>query len=223
MDEIKYLMSFYDNRFAGDHRLIFLLYNQLQRSKTIRSVAAKCISDKKYFEDFIKISQKDDFYQQLLDISRNINSKKSQEFLKNISKMLNIFAGDIPYSPLERKTTQSRLYALNHTFGLPSFFMTLSPPDQDNHLLMTIASNNNNNSLLNKAISFEVVKNIELFERLKLATKYPGLSAKFFHYLVECLLEKVLCVLPSYKVKKTKPLLNKNRLSGIFLFFILLN
>lgn len=202
----------YDNRFAADHRLIFLLFNQQNRQRVVRSVAAKCITDNSQFNEFLKMVNDESFGRDLLNASLNIGSKESKELLRKIGKMLNIFGGDVPYSSTERGKTLSVLYAYVYHFGMPSFFITLSPPDQDNAIFMNIMNSNGCGGF--DKLSFKVFEDFTKLERLKKIVKYPGLSAKFFHYLVECVLEFLFCIESSNKNKKTVPLYSPNKSKG---------
>jgi hypothetical protein len=206
-------MSVYDNRFSGDHRLIFLLYNQMQRRQVMRTVAAKCITDNAYFKEFTSMVLEPTFHAKLVKASSNIEDPASQIFIKKIGKMLNIFGGDVPFSLTEKGQNRGHLYSMVYTFGMPSFFITLSPPDQDNHIFMHIITMDEN-SKVTEDIKFEVFKDKTILERLKLIVKYPGLNAKLFHQMVESLLKNIFGIESSKDVKKTLPLSSDARLTG---------
>jgi len=233
--ECNHLMMYYDNRFSADHRLIFLLYNQLQRHRVSRRVATKCIADNKVFSEFEDIVMDDNFYKTLLMASTCGNSPQDKQFkivIDKLGKILNIFGGDVPFSPVERSKTLSMLYAMIYSFGMASYFISVSPPDQDNHIFLNIVLFNQkkiNHDKMNNSddydfkqhdkeddgiFRFEIFRNTEVLDRLKLIVKYPGLSAKLFHHMVENMLKYLFCIESSQNSKKSTPLDRAERRKG---------
>lgn len=51
----------------------------------------------------------------------------------------NFTGSTVPFGPIERKKSLSQLYALCQYFGLPSWFLTISPSDIDSPIVMKLS------------------------------------------------------------------------------------
>jgi hypothetical protein len=69
--------------------------------------------------------------------------KPDGEAIKKISKVLGphirVAGGQIPFSPGARSKCLSELLAMTHVYGLPSFFVTITPADLDAVLIIELA------------------------------------------------------------------------------------
>ena len=126
---IRHMMFQFPGLIAANLRLIFCLFNQLQRHAVSRSVAAKVKTNPDSFTEFAKWVADPSFLEQLRKAQKNPKSKEAQELLKLIRPHISVYDSKIPFSIAQRTSSMGHLYALYYHFGLPSAFHTFSLDD----------------------------------------------------------------------------------------------
>lgn len=183
------LMRFFDSRFERDHRLIFLLFNQLQRHEAARAVSQLGVKNcSKSIKDVIDYVTSTTFQAELTEAVAKPDGKASKKIQRILGPHLRVAGGHIPYSPSARAKCLSELYAMVNYLGLPSFFVTISPSDLDAVLIFELCKGpqlNKSSSSLKGSESTIHVPLPGLADRAKLLAENPGHAAAVFHHLME--------------------------------------
>lgn len=171
----QYILNYADNRFSTEQTLLLSLFNQRQRHEAAKTVAAKMKSNPKRMEDFITYINEVTFEDDLVNAIKFPTSYEAKNILKNLLPTLNITGSSVPFGPLERNKSLSELYALCQHFGLPTWFITISPSDIDSTLVMKLSG-----------VPKEDLKLIvfDYEQRAKISAMNPLAGAKFFNRLV---------------------------------------
>ena len=184
------LMRFFDSRFERDHRLIFLLFNQLQRHEATRGVSQLGVKNcSKSIKDVIEYVTSATFQAELTEAVVKPDGKASKRIQKILGPHLRVAGGHIPYSPSARAKCLSELYAMVFYFGLPSFFITISPSDLDAVLIIELCKSPL--SAGTTAVPGSTTESTSrvplpgLADRAKLLAENPGHAAAVFHHLME--------------------------------------
>jgi hypothetical protein len=96
-----------------------------------------------------------------------------------------------PHSNAAAKQAKLNAYAIQHHYGCPTFFLTVTP-DDDNHFSMQILANeviDCQGDLTNVASDDHLMNKAK--QRTELRLKYPGLSALFFEMALHTIIAEV--------------------------------
>lgn len=121
---VRHLMFQFHNRFASCLRLIFLLFDQLQRHETARSVAARVKGNPKSISEFAHWVADPTFIEELRDALSRPNDPSTLVLIKKIMPHVAVCSATVPYTSAQRKAAMSKLYAMTEFFGPPSLFFT---------------------------------------------------------------------------------------------------
>ena len=100
----------------------------------------------KSIKDVIDYVTSATFQAELVDAMAQPDGKASKRIQKVLGPHLRVAGGHIPYSPSARAKCLSELYAMVFYFGLPSFFITISPSDLDAVLIIELCKNQSTSS-----------------------------------------------------------------------------
>jgi hypothetical protein len=213
-------MKFHDLRFCSDHKFIFLLFNQLQRHELARKISTKCVTNSKSFDVFTKLVNSPNFKNELMDAIKYLKSKSAKILTAKLMKLINTAGSVIPFGPVERFQNRSKLYGMIQDFNLPTWFITMSPPDQDNHFTINLClTKNNGNKEKENMINFDIFSNeygdaINVLNRIKEVTKKPVLASEMFYKMVEEVVQCLFGISSSKNTRKTYPLSDDNLKNG---------
>lgn len=149
--ESQHLLRQFTNVAAREQKLIFLLFNQLQRHEASRAVSARVNNQPQAAEDFERFATDPEFVRNVNEACRVLPADASdaerqhQKFLiRNIlaivSPFIRIAGNQVPFSPMQRNFGKSILYALCQTFGMPSIFLTISMDDSYSELTIRLSN-----------------------------------------------------------------------------------
>ena len=97
----------------------------------------------------------------------------------------------IPQSKQAAVTARNTAESLQHHFGPPTYFLTVTPDDETS-LLIQIYSK----TIVDKNFNFDKITDKELAQRSKqqneLRIKYPGICALVYEELMKIIIEKVI-------------------------------
>ena len=79
-----------------------------------------------------------DFLQRLQRALDDPDTPESRKLVSEIEKLVRMSGRDVPFSPAQRHAAVSQLYSMVQFYGLPSWFVTVSPGEVNNKLVMTI-------------------------------------------------------------------------------------
>ena len=205
---INHLLFQFDGRFATDSRLIFLLFNQKQRHLVARSVGKRLTHHGMQLDVLnsnagILNIMKDPGFEEALCSARSTG--KFPPLLQPLLNHMNLSSASLPLSSGEAKMNVSRLIAMIHYFGLPSWWMTISPPEFSNALSLRLAHKSSEISVIE-------ITSLAKVDRCRLSATNPVAIARGFSHLLKNLVEH-LFHLPLWNVRKTR---SKNMEAGIF-------
>ena len=182
---IIHLLRQNDGRFATDHRFLFLLFNQLQRHQAIRAVTSRLKVQDDHRLEVESIINDTAFQTQLASIQNNIELQKNSWFLAKVHKLLRFVefsSARVPYTNSEAKDNLSKLYGMIIRYGLPSFWLTVSPAIHESPLALKLILHRNGSG----ATTTDVTTGIQLL------AKNPVVAAETFHRMTDAVLEHLL-------------------------------
>ena len=189
---VNHLLFQHDQRFSQDNRLLFLLFNQLQRHKSCHGISARIRGNPSEIASIEEIlSTEPDLFRGVPPIDVQSKLENDCEFRAKVMKLLRfveIGGAKVPYSPAESKCNLSRLSSMLLKHGLPSWWMTLSPAMHDSPLALRLAVDDSFDEGQIQYITLpQSVK-----ERLKLVANNPVTAARVFHKMVNAVIEHLL-------------------------------
>jgi hypothetical protein len=142
---IRHLMLQYTARFSTCKRLIFLLFDQLQRHSAARIVASRVKCNQKSFYAFAKWINDPTFVVELLEAAKNPAAESSLKHLDKINKHIKSTTSMVPYTVAQRSASMKNLMAMRYMYGMPSIIFTYVPDYVYGKLniRMSIAQNDN--------------------------------------------------------------------------------
>jgi hypothetical protein len=115
----------------------------------------------------------------------------------------------IPHTNEAARRARRDAETLQHHFGCPTFFLTVTPDDDNSYLVQVysqhIIDNTENISQLSDQVLFERAK-----ERTQLRIRFPGICAYFFEMALDIIIQDVI----GWDLKKRKPIEDAEGLFG---------
>ncbi|MEZ0208826.1 MAG: DUF6570 domain-containing protein, partial [Candidatus Paceibacterota bacterium] len=189
---VRHLLLQHDGRFSQDHRLLFLLFNQLQRHRSIAGIHSRIKAKISEREHLQSILNDEDFFSAGEFGSFTERIERDPAFRSNLVSLLRFVeaAGNsVPYSPAEAKTNLSRLSAMMTRYGVPSFWITISPGLHDSPLAIKLLVNPDSED--DPYFQF-LLSPDSCVERNRLLSADPVLAARIFHKLIDGVLHHLL-------------------------------
>ena len=222
----RHILLQFTGLFSWCFRLIFLLFDQLQRHAASRIVASRVKSDPAAFAAFASWINDPDFILKLKAAAANPLAKESIELLKKIAPHVDTCTAKIPYSTGQRKASMINLYAMIYYYGMPSIFFTFAPDDVHGllNLRLSIPQKNNVNfpatggagfaeAILGNCPSYCDVP-VDQRSLRQLLADGPVAAAETFRILTNAIFSVLLGTSPAASVKRTVPL--HMRQPGVF-------
>ena len=129
------LVRFYDGRVAKNETLLMYLCNAISRHRSQSNVTARVRKDSA--AKLVELANSEKFQHDSAIAEKDPESEEAKELVKQISPLVQLAGGKVPWSPLERLSATHHMYALYHTFGPPAFFVTFAPKTLTNELVLT--------------------------------------------------------------------------------------
>jgi len=144
--DCRHLLLQFTCNFATCPRLIFFLFDQLQRHAASRTIAARFRNTSESLEKLQNWVGDSEFMEELKRAMKKPESKEAKSLLAKITPHIKTISSEVPYSPAQRKASMAHLYSMAHHFGLPSVFVTYAPDFTNGvlNLRMAIPSTDNN-------------------------------------------------------------------------------
>ena len=218
----KHLLLQYNADFARETKLIFLLDDQQKRHTAIHNVSAKVSAKKGRFETFSNYVNTENFGEELEFAMQNPTSDTAEKLLDKLLPCVEICGSAVPFSPMQRKNSLHKLYAMVQHFGLPSWFITITPSEIDSYLVMRLCYRNPNATPAEEMEKFEnwagdaytndmnefgrIRIPISSYIRAKISSSDPVACAQFFQRLVETVLSTLFCSENDPSIKKSEPI-----------------
>jgi hypothetical protein len=183
-----HLLLQHDQRFSRTNDILFLLFNQLQRHGSARSVYGKILSNK--FEAFVRLVATPGFRQQLYEALQNPETPEAKCLEARLRNMVRISGGSVPWSPTQRAQSEGQLMAYVRHFGPPAWFLTISPADMDSSVLLrlsAIGSDHTSGPPMIEELNFP-----PLHERLRRLAENPVAAALSYRQALNALFNDLL-------------------------------
>ena len=129
VNRVRHMMFQFSGRFQTCIRLIFLLFDQLQRHAASRVIASRVKCNPKSFEEFAKWVNDPKFTDQLKEGAKNPTATSSIQLLNKLNVHIKSCTSKIPYSAAQCASSLSNLIAMRYMYGLPTIFFTYAPDD----------------------------------------------------------------------------------------------
>ncbi|ETK74515.1 hypothetical protein L915_18714 [Phytophthora nicotianae] len=211
---IDHLMRYYDGRFENNVTLIVTLFNQLQRYAAVRKAARASTTHAKTLQKLGQLASGVEFRKSLLAAKNNPDSPAAKLLNASLLRILSVIGGTIPFSPFERAETRPKLAAMRFRFGLPQFWVTVAPPEQDDITLHRIMLLRQLNAWNDEECTYgqsqcrwaQLPKNLKESPRLRLSisNKCPALAAFMFERKMELIQKAILRCPASQDTKKCR-------------------
>ena len=128
------LMRFYDGRVAKNETLLMYLCNVEMRHSSQSNVTARVRKDSA--AKLVNVTNSDQFHHDCAVAEKDPESEEAKELVKTVAPLIRLAGAQVRWGPLERLSATHHLYALYHTFGPPSFFVTFAPKTLTNELVL---------------------------------------------------------------------------------------
>ena len=209
--DIKHLLLQHDNRFACNHRFLYGLFNQMQRTAAARSVSMRVKNHHRSMEKFIKLVNNESFQADLAEAESNPKSSKAAMLVNTLIQITKLSGGHIPWSKIQRNEVLPRTLAMSLYLGSYSFFVTISPSDMDSGLMLRLA---------HLAARNEVNDDLHIplptwAQRMKLLAANPVAAAQSYIALIEAVFEHLVGLAPDHLSRTSHPP-SRHRKEGLF-------
>ena len=128
------LLKFYDGRLAKNEVLHLWLTNMKMRHRALASMSA--YAKKRSQEELVRVMNSDQFDVDCAIATQDPESQEAKELVRSLGPFIKLAGAQVPWGPLERLSAVYHLYALYHTFGPPSFFITFAPKTLNNDIVL---------------------------------------------------------------------------------------
>jgi hypothetical protein len=205
----------YDNRASRNSKFNFIMFNQSQRHAAISTIAARAKSNPKSMLRFLSIVNADGYMDRLRAAVKVPNSPEANNLVKELMPLIHVSGKNVPFGASERAKTLSVLNAYTGFFGLPTWFITISPADIDSPLMIRLGhchKNNNNVFGLNvQSLSENGLPILEIpipesstLRAIALAQN-PGVAAEVFEKIIRAVVKCLFNIPVTDDYKATHP------------------
>jgi hypothetical protein len=123
----KAVLNHYNRSFSKDHKFIFLLFDQMRRHIAAQAAKARLYSQNQNITQFVEFVNEPGFANDLDFAVKTPESKEAKKILAKLLPNIKMAGGNVPFGPLERQQSKYNLFAMLHRFGVPTFFLTITP------------------------------------------------------------------------------------------------
>jgi len=228
------LLKFYDGRIAKNPVLLLWLADMRIRHKSVATTTAYV--KKQSREKLVAYMNGDEFDRLVSIAEQDRSSDEAKQLVRRIGPLIRLAGSKVPWGPLERLSATVHVYALYHTFGPASFFITFAPKTLTNKLvlkfgLMQSAGNPNPCDLnlplvevLKRQIKkAQIISEVELSmpenlqRRVELLASNTIAQARAYSLIIKMVAELLFGIPCVHTVKKTrKPVVGLFGLSHAF-------
>ena len=203
--ERRHLLMQFTTAAAACQPLLFHLFDQMQRSETIRAVHAKTL-EKKQFDTFVKEFMSPVFQDMLKKAVAKPHSRAGKLVMKKLAPMLESAGKSATFGALESTRSKGEIMALGRRFGCAPTFLTFAIDDVNSATAIRMTMRSSNNTEYPSCVSgeeYEAVKNSFVVdgeipipksysERYSRLTKNPVGAASVYKKFVEDVLSIIV-------------------------------
>ena len=207
----------YKKRFARCHSFQFLLFNQAQRHAALRNVSMQAKKAPGTFSSIEKLLMRQDIQDMAKEALSDPQSAAGIRLMKAFQPHINHSASALPFSAAARQADLSKLIGMIRFYGLPSYFLTISPCETDIKFRLRLAGDptkpvENYDEARDAEVTFTFQR---LNERRKDVSGNPYATAESFNKLIEHVIEILIGSSIDANVKKDNSTAPHERLAGI--------
>ncbi len=124
---------------ARDARLLYLMFNQIQRAAAARAACALVNADADSTAAFVELVNGDGFLVRLRHAMQNPDGEDARALVQQLQRYIRVTTARIPYSPQQRELSMTHIIALTQHFGMPAWYVTIAPADLHHPLVWRLA------------------------------------------------------------------------------------
>ena len=236
---VKHLLKQYTNKFAQSRKFLFTATNQLQRHIAIGSTNLQAKSKPSEMKEIGRLAKSKVFRDLVDEAIKNTSGPACTQVLSIMRNLISVTGSKVPYSPSERASGITTMYAYSQFFGLPSVFFTFSQDAVHNLLVIRLShcsiSNHSFPAENSHPFSDCLKEGDDSFEEPlfvegenigvrsipcssndlhALANLNPTAEAEVFGYLIDAVYKALLGIDQTQSLKKSTPM--SSRPKGIF-------
>ena len=164
-----------------------ILYNMYMKQNMIRGASWQ-VRDKQKANRLATEFSTSEIHQA---ISSRKNGRYSNTNASELLKGIDAVSSQIPHSNQAAKSARRRAETFQHYFGISSYFLTVTPDDDNSYLLQIYSG-----LKIDDDTPIDLLTNNEIEQRAKKRTQlrinYPGLSAYVFEHLLDIIIYDVI-------------------------------
>ena len=221
---VRHLLLQFTGNFANIASLLFTLCNQAQRHAAIRAVSVQAVNKPDAIIKAASLAEDEVFREKVDRAIENPTGNDAKEVMITLQDLISTVGAKIPFSPTERASAITQLYALVQWYSLPSFFVTFSMDDAHSVLSLRLAyasrrpSENSlqgannvfparldgfDDALASGAPMFEQRIPIKDSNLAALMNTSPVAAALYYDKLLKAFMEHIVGIMPDKHTRKT--------------------
>jgi hypothetical protein len=143
---LHHLLRQYSNKFAIDKNFVFFQFNQMQRHETARAVTKKIKNNPFSMEKAAELLASSEFQERLLESIADPGGNVAKQTLQAVNSIMVGMGKSVSFTAAERADVITTMYALMQRYGLSSSFLTMSPDDTNDIIMLRICNASTSNS-----------------------------------------------------------------------------
>ena len=179
-----------NTRICHEKDLIFLLFNQSMRHAASGETSMR-FKNAKMAKKFMNLIQRPGFDKELEFCVTHPKHKRANRMYRKLMRFIQLTGKRIGWSPMERRSTIQKLYALSQRFGTGGVFITWAPLPSNNPLTIRLSLRVQGKE--QRDFNWDWSKELpNLQDRCKLVADNPVEAARVFDLFCKTLIESVI-------------------------------
>lgn len=212
-----HLMRQHDKKFAAEKLFLFLLFDQNFRHVAAQLSSRKVKNNPESMSNAANTLNSSQFAKDIEYGLKNPKSKVANSVIKLCSSFLHGIGNLIPFSGKERESLITLLYAMLHRFALGALFLTVSPDDSNDIMMLRLCYGLFDNNKFPSSSAIEYMEGKKTFkdlldehvtyddstvfeikipftqnQKVEMASRNPIATARIFQITMEILLNELL-------------------------------
>jgi hypothetical protein len=134
----------FSRRFATCHRFKYTIFNAQQRHRVCSETALRAKTNKGAMKILLDLTTPEGM-ERVKRANENKESPEARGLLREVESVLAIGGGKVPFSLGARRAALGELHGYNNFYGPPSAFLTFSPVDHNEPLVVRLTKPSANN------------------------------------------------------------------------------
>ena len=132
----------HSHTFEKDKRFMFHLFDQQLRHTTCQRVSTRVKNNTKLikeFEDLVNMPNFEKKIKEAITKYKKGPDKETRSLVAKLLRCMTVVGGDIPLSDAEKNISRHQIINMQHFFGSPGIYFTISPDDTNSPLSLKLA------------------------------------------------------------------------------------